>query len=100
MISAKKLEIITSSTAEDKVIQLLKRHQILNYTLLRHVEGNGKRGRRSEDDFIEALQNCYFVIICAEQQALMAVEALGPLLANYGGVCALTDCQTLGRVVN
>ena len=97
MLQGKRIEIITSSTAEERVRAILEACGLTGYTFLSHVKGKGKRGVRSDDDFMDVFHNCYFLIACEEAKARQVVEAIRQLIAEQGGVCLMTDCTIVNN---
>lgn len=93
MIASKRLEVITSGAAEEIVIEALFSIRLFSYTLVNRVQGSGKRGKRADDDFMDLMHNCLFIIICTEEEAQRAAGALRPIVTEFGGVIAITDCM-------
>ena len=95
MIPSKKIEIITSSSAEELVIAALSEAGLKNYTLIDRVQGSGKRGKREDDDFMDLMHNCLFIIVCDQDKAHKAVARLEKIIKEFGGVVILSDCLAI-----
>lgn len=93
MVPSKRLEVITSGAADEIVIETLIGIRLFSYTLVNRVQGSGKRGKRVDDDFMDLMHNCLFIIICTEDEAKKAAEALRPIVQEFGGVIAVSDCM-------
>lgn len=95
MKPVKRVEIIIESLHARDVIRAIELAGIDGYTLIRDVAGRGDRGDRSGDDLTDASRNCCFIVAADPERAPALLEALGPLLKTYGGVCLVTDSQWL-----
>lgn len=92
MLASKRVEVITSAAAEEIVIETLLSVNMPSYTLVNRVRGSGKRGKRVDDDFMDLMHNCLFIIICSEEEAKKAAEALRAVVSEFGGVITISDC--------
>lgn len=95
MIAVKRLELVIEAIEKDTVIDTLTRINIKSYTIYKHVGGMGERGIRDESVFGDKFENVTFVIACSEQQLNMVIEAVRPLLKQYGGMCLISDALWL-----
>lgn len=95
MIPSKKVEIITSSSAEEIVIFAFAESGMKNYTLIDRVQGSGKRGKREDDDFMDLMHNCYFIVLCDQEKAERVAGPLEQIIKEFGGVVMVSDCLAI-----
>ena len=95
MEPVKKIEIVTNSVELGKVLELLERVDVPGYTVIRNVIGKGDRGRASDDIEVTVLSNVYVMTVCTEEQVNKVVEAMRPILKRFGGVCLISDAQSV-----
>jgi len=91
MLTSKKIEIITVSSAEELIIEMLEDEDV-SYTLFDRVQGSGKRGRRVDDDFMDIMHNCFFVIVCDSKTAERLMPKIQGIVDEYGGILMISDC--------
>ena len=95
MEPVKKIEIVTNSVELGKVLELLERVDVPGYSVIRNVIGKGDRGRASDDIEMTVLSNVYVMTVCTEEQVNKVVEAMRPILKRFGGVCLVSDAQSV-----
>ena len=95
MEPVKKIEIVTNSVEFGKVLELLERVDVPGYTVIRNVIGKGDRGRASDDIEVTVLSNVYVMTVCTEEKVNKVVEAMRPILKRFGGVCLISDAQSV-----
>lgn len=95
MQAVKKIEIITNSLELQKVLQILDDADVSGYTIIEDVTGKGHRGRVIDDLESHALTNAYVMTICDAQKEHEVVEAIRPIIKKYGGVCIVSDAQSI-----
>ncbi|MBD2138676.1 transcriptional regulator [Anabaena sp. FACHB-1237] len=95
MQAVKKIEIITNSLELQKVLQILDDAGVSGYTIIEDVTGKGHRGRVIDDLESHALTNAYVITICDEEKEHQVVEAIRPIIKKYGGVCIVSDAQSI-----
>lgn len=91
----KKVEIIITSLELEKVLSTLEDVGVSGYTIIREVTGKGERGTASNDLEIGVFSNGYVLSICTEEQASEFVEIIRPLIKKFGGVCLVSDVQSI-----
>jgi len=92
----KKVEIIITSLELGKVLSTLEEVGVSGYTIIREVSGKGERGLVSNDvEMGAAFSNGYVMSICPEDKATEFVEIIRPLLKKFGGVCLVSDVQSI-----
>ena len=95
MEPVKKIELVTNSVEIGKVLELLERVDVPGYTVIRNAIGKGDRGRASDDIEVTVLSNVYVMTVCTEEQVNKVVEAMRPILKRFGGVCLISDAQSV-----
>ncbi len=95
MEPVKKIEIITNSVELRKVLEFLERVGVPGYTVIRNVIGKGDRGTASDDIEVTVLSNVYVMTVCTEEQVNEVAEAMRPILKRFGGVCLVSDAQSV-----
>lgn len=93
MMSVKRVELVIEAVERPTVIDTLKKVEIHDYTIYKHVGGNGQRGEKGDLAFGEKFENVTFVIACSENQLYALVGAIRPLLKSFGGMCLVSDAQ-------
>jgi nitrogen regulatory protein PII len=93
MFSVKRVELVIEAVEKSNVIATLKNINIHHYTIYKHVGGVGERGTRDELAFGEKFENITFVIACPEDRLNHVIEALRPILKNFGGMCLVSDAK-------
>ena len=95
MQTVKKIEIITNSLELQKVLEILDHAGVSGYTIIEDVTGKGHRGRVMNDLESHALTNGYVMTICDQEKEHQVVEAIRPIIKKYGGVCIVSDAQSI-----
>ena len=95
MEPVKKIELVTNSVEIGKVLELLERVDVPGYTVIRNAIGKGDRGRASDDIEVTVLSNVYVMTVCTEEKVNKVVEAMRPILKRFGGVCLISDAQSV-----
>lgn len=93
MMSIKRVELVIEAAEKSTVIATLNEVNINDYTIYKHVGGNGQRGEKGDLALGEKLENIAFVIACPENQLYALVGVLRPLLKSVGGMCLVSDAQ-------
>jgi PII-like signaling protein len=95
MRSIERVEIVIDALHGPAVLEVLERHGLTGWTLLRVAAGAGERGERRDDELSGASTNSLLITTC-EPEALEALaEDLRPLLRRYGGVCLVSPARWL-----
>ncbi len=92
----KRLDLIVSERALQKVIQVADAAGAPGYSVMRHVTGKGPHGAVSESmDFSSLGANAHVIIFC--EAAILATlrQGLQPLLDYYGGVAFVSETAPL-----
>lgn len=93
MMSIKRVELVIEAVEKTTVISSLKEIDIHDYTIYKHVGGNGQRGEKGDLAFGEKFENVTFVIACPENQLYALVGVIRPLLKSFGGMCLVSDAE-------
>ena len=95
MIPVKRLEIVVDAPHGRRVTDLLDKHGLAGWTLVRGAAGSGERGRQLGDEITGVSSNHLIVTTCPPEKLDALVEDLRPLLARFGGMCLVSDAQWL-----
>jgi nitrogen regulatory protein PII len=95
--TVKKIEIITNSLELTKVLEILEKSGISEYTVIENITGKGHRGRVIDDLETHTLTNVYVMSICTESQEQKLAEAIRPLIKKYGGICIVSDVKWIAQ---
>lgn len=91
METMKKVEVVVDSIHFNKVIDILEKHGVSGYTVIRDVLGKGERGMKVGDEVTDVFRNSYVFTVCPEETAKMVAESLKPILSRVGGICIISD---------
>ncbi len=94
MQALKKAEIIVIAPELPKLQRLIEKLG-LNYTVFHHATGRGDRGIRADDDLTGVFTNICLLTACRAEQLPALVEAVRPLLKKTGGLCLVSDVQSV-----
>ncbi|MDZ4788748.1 MAG: P-II family nitrogen regulator [Blastochloris sp.] len=95
MTPYKKIEVITSAVELGTIEKKLHKAGITGYTIIRDVIGSGNRGRHAGDELTGVFTNVYVLIACPPSNLDKVVEAIRPIIKIHGGVCLVSDVQSL-----
>ncbi len=94
-MDVKRIELVIEAHEKNNVIKALKDANVHAFTIYKHVGGYGERGQREENVFGDMFENVTFVIACKNDQLESLLEALRPMLKQYGGMCLISDAKWL-----
>ena len=97
MQPAKKIEIVTVSVEAERLCRALDAHGVSGYTVVEDVVGKGHRGKRRGDELTDVFKNAYIFTVVTPELVEPIVEAVRPILQRYGGVCLVSDVQSIGH---
>jgi nitrogen regulatory protein PII len=95
MRPVKRVEIITDALQMRHITTLLEEIGVSGYTIFRDVVGKGGRGIQSGDELSDAFKNSYLLTACSAERAERIVEAIQPILARRGGLCLVSDAESV-----
>ncbi len=95
MRPVKRIEIVVDSATAARLLSALEQVGLHHYTIVKEVFGHGTRGDRGGDPFFGTFDNSYILLVVPPDAADRVVEAIGPLLARFGGMCVLSDAAQL-----
>jgi len=98
MQSVKRIEIISDSVESHKIITVLEKVGVLNYTVIRNVVGKGVRGTNSGDLDMSMLENDYVIAFFLDEKTKTLVEKLKPVTKKFGGVCYISDAIAINTI--
>ena len=95
MIPVKRLEIVVAAPHSERVTDLLGRHGLTGWTLLRGASGAGERGRQHGDEITGVSSNHLVLTTCPPESLEALLEELRPILTRCGGMCLVSDATWL-----
>ncbi len=87
----KKVEVVVDSVHLNKVLEVMEKHGVSGYTVIRDVLGKGERGMMAGDELTDVFRNSYVFAVCSEETAKKIAESLRPILSRVGGICIISD---------
>lgn len=90
----KRIEIVLPIEILDDLVESLTKVGITGYTVIPGVLGSGERGIRSSVS-LGSFQYNYLIMACKEDEVEKIVEQVTPYLNSYGGICSISDTQTV-----
>jgi nitrogen regulatory protein PII len=95
MKTVKRVEIVVDEVKSDEILEALQKVGIDSFTLIRGAEGQGSRGSRSGGDITGVFANAVIIIACEEKDIDKLVGVVRPVLCQYGGLCLISDAQSV-----
>lgn len=93
MQSIKRLEIITGPIEFRSLVAELESAGITGYAVIRDVLGKGDKKVNSWDSLSSETENLMVITTIAEDRLKTVVEAIRPLLKQFGGACLVSDAM-------
>jgi nitrogen regulatory protein PII len=95
MQQIKRVEIIISTLELESVLRMLERSEVSGYSVIKRVTGKGSRGIQDGEGLSDAFMNCMVLVGCTEEEFSQFKEPLRELLSETGGVCFVSDAQSV-----
>ena len=95
MTPVKRLEIIIDAPELPTLLALLRAKGVSGYTVISPVTGSGGRGERRNDEPGGGSGNAFVLTAVSNEQAVEVIEAIRPVLKRRGGICLVTDAQSV-----
>jgi nitrogen regulatory protein P-II 1 len=95
MIAVKRLEIVVDAPHSEQITDLLARHGLTGWTLLRGATGAGERGRQHGDEITGVSSNHLILTTCPPDRLEPLLSDLRVQLARIGGMCLISDASWL-----
>ena len=95
MIRVKRLEIVVDAPHSPRVTEVLDRHGLTGWSIVRDVTGAGERGRQLADDLTGVSSNHLILTTCTPEALPALVEDLRAVLVRAGGMCLVGDAHWL-----
>lgn len=89
----KRIEIITDSVYQKKLVELIDLTGVSGYTVLRDVAGKGLQGHKDGHGIAGGYKNCMIIVYCSVEEAHKVVDSIKNLILTYGGVCVVSDAH-------
>ena len=94
MTPCTRVEIVVEEALAPRIELMLQDVGIAGFTRIGRASGRGDRGPRRGDDPTGTSTNCVFVVAVESEPLVHAlVEAVRPILSQYGGVCLVSEAQ-------
>lgn len=91
----KRIEIVIDSVELKKVLAVLDSLNVPGYTVLPDVMGKGGRGERGGDQLADVMKNSFILTVVPATLVEPIIKALRPHLTRFGGLCVVSDCQSV-----
>ena len=95
MKHVKRLEIIIDAPELPTLLALLRAKGVSGYTVISPVTGSGGRGERRNDEPGGGSGNACVLTAVSNEQAEEVIESIRPVLKRRGGICLVTDAQSV-----
>jgi nitrogen regulatory protein PII len=90
MHEVKRIEIFSDSVELSKILKVLDKQGVSNYTIIRNVAGKGMGGGVGGNLNV-TMENDYVIAFCLPDQVKPTVESVRPILNKFGGSCFISD---------
>ena len=94
-VTRKRIEVLTDAPLVPLLAKAAAASGITSYTVLPTLGGKGRRGTWREDQLTGAASKVMFVTIATEAKANALVDALTPLLDQYGILLTIGDVEVV-----
>lgn len=94
-VKRKKIEVMVDMPLARRVIEAAERVGIHAHTLLPTVSGSGSHGSWSDDQLSGAEAKVVFVTITSEEKANALIDALAPMLDDYGLMLVASEVEVV-----
>ncbi|MDJ0974127.1 MAG: DUF190 domain-containing protein [Planctomycetota bacterium] len=91
MIPVKRVEIVVDAPYSERVTNLLDKHDLQGWTLIRGAVGSGERGERYGDEITGVSNNHLIITTCPPDRIEALTDDLRAVLERYGGMCLVSD---------
>jgi len=95
VIPVKRLEIVIDAPHSARITEVLQRHGLTGWSVLRNVTGSGERGRQLGDELTGVSSNHLILTTCSPEALGPLIEDLRELLVRAGGMCLVSDASWL-----
>ncbi len=89
----KKLEIITDSTLQSRLVKAIDETGVSGYTIFKDIAGKGLKGDKDGHGISGGFKNCYIMVCCEEEEAQKVIDAVRPIITTFGGICIVSDAH-------
>ena len=95
MEALKKVEVVISSLDAQEVIRVFDKYGHSAYTRVEDITGSGERGTQDGPGLARAFSNDLLIFVVSEPVFEKAKEEIRLLMEDYGGMCLVSDVQSL-----
>lgn len=89
----KKIEIVCERAILDDVLAWLREAGVTGHTVIPHVAGHGRQGRRDGDEASRVLQNALVIAITREEVARQLLRDSVERLRDFAAIVYLCDVE-------
>ena len=93
MKAVKRIEIITGPIEFRSLVDVLEACGITGYAVIRNVLGKGDQRVNSWDSLSSEVENLMVVTTVPADSLTSLVEAIRPVLKEFGGACLVSDAM-------
>ncbi|MEI6240125.1 MAG: hypothetical protein WCR51_07030 [Planctomycetia bacterium] len=93
MKPVKRIEIITGPIEFRSLVDVLEASGVTGYAVMRNVLGKGDQKVDSWDSLSSEVENLLVVTTVPENRLMPLVEAIRPVLRQFGGTCLVSDAM-------
>lgn len=90
-----KLEIVIDAQSIEEIREILQRHGVPGFTVLRGISGRGEHGTWHEDRLIGAEQNLLVVTVTSTEKAEQILEELRVLFEERSGIAYVQEVSVI-----
>jgi nitrogen regulatory protein PII len=94
MKEVKRVELVVESGVAERFYAALDSLGLSYRTVIPDIYGQGRRGARGGDPF-STFDNTYILVAVSPGRLVEVVEALRPVLDLVGGMCLISDAQSM-----
>ncbi|MDX2196175.1 MAG: P-II family nitrogen regulator [Cytophagales bacterium] len=95
MLTAIKIEIIVSKAQSNKIIDLLEKSGIYEYTILDIYKGRGNKDGVVSHSVNSATENVYMFSVVKQELKQKAIELIYPYFKTSGGLFVISDVTVI-----
>ena len=95
MDALKKVEIVISSLDARQVIQAFEKEGHYAYTRIEEIKGRGERGHQDGTGLARAFSNDILIFVVPKYLFDKVKEELREIMTEYGGICLVSEVQSL-----
>ena len=95
MKPVKRIEIVIDAPHSRHITELLTKHGLKGWSIVRNVTGSGERGEQRGDEVTGVSSNHLILTTCPPDRIESLLEELRTILTRIGGICMVSDAHWL-----